>query len=180
MTDLTTMRLRLEPWRDEHVALLARLSALPQVMRHIGDGTVWGADEAGRHAQRVREHWRAHGFGWRCASELAGGPPIGIVALNFAGPDTAGLAADEHEVGWWFDPAVWGRGYASEGAQAIVAEAFGALGAPSVAARVQPANAASLRVAAAAGLEPEDEVTGPRGERMVILRLRAAPPDVRG
>jgi RimJ/RimL family protein N-acetyltransferase len=174
MTNLLTARLRLEPWRDEHVALLARFSALPEVMRHIGDGAVWGRADVDRHAQRVRDHWREHGFGWRCAIELAGDRPVGIVALNYAGPDTAGLAADEHEVGWWFDPAVWGRGYASEGARAIVAEAFGTLGAASVAARVQPANAASLRVAAAVGLEPVDEVVGAKGERIVILRRSAS------
>ena len=119
-------------------------------------------------------HWRDHGFGWRAAVERASGTPIGLIALNRAEGAAPGLADDDFEVGWWLDPAAWGNGYASEGARAIVDEAFTRLGAPSVVARVQLENAASLRVAAALGLTLEYETTDRSGRAVRILRLHRA------
>lgn len=170
MTDLITERLRLEPWAGAHGGMLARLSALPQVMRYIGGGATWTPAEAESHSARALVHWRRHGFGWRAAVERASGRPVGLIALNFAGSEVEELADDEYEIGWWIDPADWRRGYATEGARAIRDEAF-ALGAPSVVARVHVDNPASLRVAATLGLTPERDVIGRYGQRVRILRL---------
>jgi RimJ/RimL family protein N-acetyltransferase len=174
MTILETERLRLEPWTPAHGALLARLAALPEVMRYIGTGATWNAAEAETHAARALAHWRAHGFGWRGAVERASGEAVGLIAINLAGDDTPGLTADDHEIGWWFDPSVWGRGYATEGGRAIVAEAFGPIGATSVAARVQPGNIASERVVATLGLTFEGAGSGRHGEPIRIYRLHRA------
>jgi RimJ/RimL family protein N-acetyltransferase len=70
-------------------------------------------------------------------------------------------------------PGSGGRGYATEGGRAIVEEAFTRLGAPSVVARIQHANVASIRVAAALGLQHERDTAGRLGEPIRILRLRA-------
>jgi RimJ/RimL family protein N-acetyltransferase len=166
---LHTERLRLEPWTAAHGGLLARLSAMPEVMRHIGTGALWSAAEAEEHSARALAQWRVYGFGWRAAIEREGGRAVGMVALELA-VGVPGLADGEHEIGWWLDPAVWGRGYAKEGGRAIVDEAFGRVAALSVAARIQPGNAASLRVATALGLRPEGETTGRHGEPVRILR----------
>jgi RimJ/RimL family protein N-acetyltransferase len=172
MTALETARLRLEPWAPEHGGLLARLAALPEVMRHVGTGATWTPGEAEEHSARMLAHWRTHGFGWRAAIERTSGRTIGLIALNLAGPDVAELDDEDHEIGWWIDPSAWRRGYATEGGRAIVDEAFTRLGAPSVVARVRPANAASLRVAAALGLEPERDAVDRHGLPVRILRLR--------
>lgn len=63
-----------------------------------------------------------------------------------------------------------GKGICDRG-RAIIGEAFGRLAAPSVVARVQPANAPSLKVAAVLGLTPEAETIGRHGEPVRILRL---------
>jgi RimJ/RimL family protein N-acetyltransferase len=173
MRVLETERLRLERWAPRHGALLARLAALPEVMRHIGAGEVWTAAQTAERHERGLAHWRDHGFGWRAAVERASGAPVGLIALNRA-EGVAGLRDDDMEVGWWVDPAAWGRGYATEGARAIVDEAFTRLGAPSVVARIQPANTASLRVAAALGLLPERDATDPSGQAVRILRRHRA------
>jgi RimJ/RimL family protein N-acetyltransferase len=172
MTALETARLRLEPWTPDHGGMLARLAALPEVMRHVGTGATWTATEAEERSARMLVHWRTHGFGWRAAVERHSGRTIGLIALNLAGPDVAELADDDHEIGWWLDPAVWGRGYATEGGRAIVEEACTRLHAPSVVARVRPANVASLRVAAALGLEPERDAVDRHRLPLRILRLR--------
>jgi RimJ/RimL family protein N-acetyltransferase len=170
MSDLETERLRLERWAPRHGVLFARLAVLPEVMRHIGTGALLTPDEIASHHERVLAHWRDHGFGWRAAVERASGAPIGLIALNRAERAAPGLAEDDFEVGWWLDPAAWGKGYATEGARAIVDEAFTRLGAASVVARVQPENAASLRVAAALGLIEEYETTDRSGRVVKVLR----------
>lgn len=165
-----TERLRLERWAPEHEALYARLAADPAVMRHVGAGVPHDAGQAAERHAAVLAHWAAHGFGWRAAFDRATGAGVGLLALNVAEADE--LAPGEHEIGWWLDPAVWGRGLAVEGGRAIVAEAFGRVGAPSVVARVQPGNAASLGVAAALGLRQERTAVDRFGNDVAILRLR--------
>jgi RimJ/RimL family protein N-acetyltransferase len=170
---LETERLRLEPWAPEHGGMLARLGAMPEVMRFVGAGVPWTPAEAEERSARALVHWRTHGFGWRAAVERATGHAVGLIALDRAGPEVPELADGEHEIGWWIDPGRWGRGYATEGGRAVRDEAFGRLGAPTVAARVHPENAASLAVAAALGLEPESETVNRHGVPVTILRLAA-------
>jgi RimJ/RimL family protein N-acetyltransferase len=171
MTALITERLRLERWVPAHGGMLARLAAMPEVMRHIGAGTTWTAAEAHEHSARALVHWREHGFGWRAAVERTTARPVGLIALNFAGPEVPELADDEYEIGWWIEPELWGRGYATEGGRAIRDEAF-ALGASSVVARIYAGNAASVAVAATLGLRPEREATNRHGLPVRILRAR--------
>ena len=170
MSALETARLRLEPWAPAHGGMLARLAALPAMMRHVGSGATWTAAEAEQRSARVLVHWRAHGFGWRAAVERDTGHAVGLIAVNLAGPDVAELDDHDYEIGWWIEPAAWGKGYATEGGHAIVDEAFARLGAPSVVARVRPANAASLAVAAALGLEHERDAVDRHGLPVGILR----------
>lgn len=118
----------------------------------------------------VIEHWRVHGFGWRVAR--AQGTAVGLIALSFAG-EGAGINASEYEIGWWLAPSAWGRGLAREGAAAVRDEAFERVRAPSIVARIQPANAGSLGVAAAIGLRHETESIGRGGEPIAVLRLSA-------
>ncbi|MGZ6670440.1 MAG: GNAT family N-acetyltransferase, partial [Solirubrobacteraceae bacterium] len=75
------------------------------------------------------------------------------------------------EIGWWLWPHAWGRGLASEAALRICEEAFGQVGAPSLVARIQAANAASLGVAAKLGMSHEGESTGRTGEPLSVYRL---------
>lgn len=169
MEALETERLRLEPWAPEHGGLIVRLAALPDVMRYIGTGETWTPARAEESHARALVHWRTHGFGWRLARTRDRDEVVGLIALNLAGDGLAGIAPDDHEVGWWLDPAFQGRGYATEGARALQAEAFEALGARRVVARVALENAASIAVARRLGLEPTGEFPGRFGEPTVVL-----------
>ena len=57
------------------------------------------------------------------------------------------------EVGWRFDPDVWGRGYVTEGARAALDQAFGPLGLERVCSLPQAENTASVAVAERLGME---------------------------
>jgi RimJ/RimL family protein N-acetyltransferase len=170
---LETSRLRLDRWGEEHTEMLVRLAALPEVMRYVGPGALLTREQAEEMAARVRRHWSEHGFGWRPASDKATGELVGFIALNFAGEGTVGLGAGEYEIGWWLAPEAWGRGLAREGAEALRDEAFGVLGAPSIVARIQPANARSIAVAEACGLTHDFDTTGKTGEPVAVYRLLA-------
>ena len=170
-TTLTTPRLRLEPWSAGHAALLSELAAQAQVMRFIGDGSLWTAERARDVSAAAEEHWRRHGFGWRAIVERATGRGIGLGMLAFAG-EGSGIDPGEYEIGWWLAPAVWGQGFGREAGAALRDEAFSpAIAAPSVVARIQPGNAASLALARSLGLTVERTGTGRQGEAMLVLRL---------
>ena len=174
MRVLDTERLRLLPWEAEHTELLIAWSAIPAVVRHVSDGRPWTRERAEDRGRRQVEHWARHDFGWRVAVERGTGDAVGLIALSFAGEGTPGVGPDEHEIGWWLHPDAWGRGLAREGAAAVRDDAMGRLAAPSVVARIQPANAASIAVATALGLRHEADSTGPAGEALGIYRLTAS------
>jgi len=171
---IETDRLLLEPWGSEHTEMLVGLSSIPQMMSFIGPGELWSREKAEEVAEAARQHWSDHGFGWRAATESASGRLIGFLGLDFAGEGTAGLDADEYEIGWWLTPEVWGRGFAREGATAIRDEALNTLKASSVIARIQPANTRSIAVAECTGLTLDFTTTGNSGEPVAVYRLRAA------
>lgn len=172
---LETDRLLLCPWSETHTALLARLSSKPDVVRYIGSGIPWAPSTAAEVAARQLGHWREHGFGWRAAIEKATGERVGFMTLNVAGEGTLGLDPSEHEIGWWLDPAAWGRGFAREGGRAMRDEAFGSLRATSVVARIQPENEASIGVARAVGLGFDFRTTGRSAEPVDVYRLTSSP-----
>ncbi len=55
------------------------------------------------------------------------------------------------EIGYLFDPACWGRGFATEAVRAVVERAFAVHGLPAIIADVDPRNIASLSVLMRAG-----------------------------
>jgi RimJ/RimL family protein N-acetyltransferase len=171
---LHTARLRLDPLTGAHTELIATLSAMPLLIRFIGTGEPWSRRRAEEVAAAKRAAWSEHGFGWRAAIETATDRPIGIMAASLVGDGAPGVDPAEHEIGWWVDPAHWGRGLAREGAAAIRDELFATVGAPSVVARIQPANTASIRVAEAVGLTFDRTTVGRWGEPIAVYRLAAA------
>lgn len=173
MSTIETERLALLPWQADHVELLARLAVIPEVMTYIGPGELWSEQKSTEISAAAVRHWADHGFGWRAAKERNSGRLVGFLGLNFAGEGTVGLAADEYEIGWWMDPAVWGKGYAGEGGTAIRDEALTTLRAPRVIARIQPANVSSIAVAQALGLTHHFDTTGKAGEQVSIYCLAA-------
>lgn len=75
------------------------------------------------------------------------------------------------ELGYWFDRAVWGQGYASELAAAAVTFADEQLGLPQLRAFARPDNAASRRVLEKAGFTQERYV--PELERWLFARPKS-------
>ena len=137
---LETPRLRLRQFCEGDLDAYARITADPEVMRHVG-GSALTRDEAWRSLGYLLGHWQIRGFGLYAAEEKASGALVGRIGL-YQPEGWPGL-----EVGWLVDRPRWGEGFASEGGAACLAHAFERLGARRVISVIEPPNVASIRVA---------------------------------
>jgi RimJ/RimL family protein N-acetyltransferase len=136
-------------------------------MRYLAPwGRLATPEDAAEGLRRYRSHWDDHGYGIWAVEERATGNFVGRIGLSHHR-----LWPDEVEVGWALDPAVWGRGYATEGGAAALAHAFDELGRERVVSVVHPENAASIDVMTRLGIAPWRTVAWPEGG--VDLEVRA-------
>ncbi|MEU7478828.1 GNAT family N-acetyltransferase [Lentzea sp. NPDC042327] len=129
MERLRTERLTLRPLTESDVDDLRRLHADPDVMRFLDPAPVG--------------HYLAGGF--HAAVERRTGRWLGWFELGDTG-------AGVFELGYRLRRDCWGRGYATEGAGALVEHAFRARGAQRVVATTMAVNAGSRRVMRKCGL----------------------------
>jgi RimJ/RimL family protein N-acetyltransferase len=169
---LATKRLLLRRFTTADVHWLAALHGDPAVMRYIDDGMPVARDvvRADTLPAILGEYGQLpDGLGCFAAMDKASERPIGWFALR--PPSSVGLrpetmtelaqvpdaelnqvARGAVELGYRLFPAAWGRGYATEGARALVHRAFTELRLERVVATTMTVNAASRRVLEKAGL----------------------------
>ena len=80
---------------------------------------------------------------------------------------------DEIELTYVIASAFWGRGYASEAAMAIRDYAFHHLSVPRLVSLIDPANAASERVALKLGMKLEADTVRPSGKTLRVYAIAA-------
>ncbi len=150
---LATQRLVLVPVAaGDHAALLAHWTE-PQVRRFLFDGMILSAADVNRAIEGSAGSFEEAGYGlWlireRDSGELAG---------------TAGLRPLEDlglEVIYSLVPGMWGKGYATEAARAVVDYALGPVGLPEVLTEIDTGNRASAAVAERLGMTPFAVVDG--------------------
>ena len=144
---LLTERLALRHLSASDVGTLYRMHSEPRVMRYVGDGSVATRASTDAWAARWMSYYGNYpGLGLWPAEARANGVVIGWFCLIYV-PGTA-----EIEVGYRLAPEAWGRGYATEGARAVVEYGFRDLGLVRIIGLTHPDNVASQRVLAKAGL----------------------------
>ncbi|MEM9795309.1 MAG: GNAT family N-acetyltransferase [Pseudomonadota bacterium] len=110
----------------------------PSVRRYLG-GPAVGTPEA------VLAPYLTPGPGAAVWLVVAGAGPVGVISVT---PHKDGR---DHELSYQFDPGAWGRGYATEAAQAVLTAARAA-GLARVIAETQAANASSRALLARLGM----------------------------
>lgn len=144
---IETARLRLRPWRDEDALAFAAMHADPDVMwdaRRPLDRT-----ESDAKLARYRQVFDARGHS-RFAVTDHEGLFLGYVGLL---PIPPGHPLGEGvEIGWRFQRAAWGFGYASEAARAVLDDARANLGLRRVFSYTAPDNFRSQAVMDRIGL----------------------------
>lgn len=149
---LDTERLTLRRFSDADVDDLAALHGHPEVMCYIGNGRpvpryVVEQQQLPRILGEYDE--LPDGQGCFAAVEKSSGAFLGWVSLRPA--SSVGLHGGT-ELGYRMLPSVWGRGYATESARALIRHAFTELGVARIVATTMTFNTASRRVLEKAGL----------------------------
>ncbi|MGH0028712.1 MAG: GNAT family N-acetyltransferase, partial [Myxococcota bacterium] len=163
-----TTRLEAERLAAHHLADLIEFHRDPGVMAELGG--VRDEEQTSRYLSRNLEHWAEHGFGvWMLRERGGGSGCIGRAILRYLPLD----GVNELEIGFALYPRFWGRGLATEVAEACTAFAWRDLDAPSLIGVTTPANHASRRVLCKIGLHFEREI---EMEETRCLLYRAASP----
>jgi RimJ/RimL family protein N-acetyltransferase len=170
LPDVTTDRLDLRRFRSDDLDELATVFANREVWQ-FPYGRSFSRDETASFLETQIGEWEDCGFGCWVARERAWERVIGYVGISV--PMFLPEILPAVEVGWRFDPAVWGKGFASEGARAALEESFTTLGLGEICSVPQADNPASSRVCERIGMRFEREVTIPansrRGELSALL-----------
>jgi [ribosomal protein S5]-alanine N-acetyltransferase len=150
-----TTRLRFRAWRDDDLSLARAVFGDARVTALVG-GPFDDAQIAARLASELACQ-RAHGFAYWPV--FVGDDFVGCCGLK-----PRDLTAHILELGFYFTPASWGRGYATEAGHAVIAFAWSALTAHSLFAGHHPENAGSRATLAKLGFAyTHDELYPPTG-----------------
>ena len=151
-TALETARLKLRLFAEKDLDALAAMYADAETMRYIGEGKTFNRGETWRAISSMLGHWLLRGYGmW--AIELKGtGEMIG--RAGFIYPE----GWPGFELGWMVAKPFWGRGYATEAAEAALDYAQRELDKSRVISLIRRDNLPSIRVAEKIGARFESEV----------------------
>jgi RimJ/RimL family protein N-acetyltransferase len=158
-TYLETERLILREFTEADADHLLALDSDPDVMRYIGP---YALPNREAYCERIRTVYqpyyaRTPGFGCWAVLEKASGDFLGWFFLRPARDhrfaDEVEFRAEDTELGYRFRKAAWGKGFATEGARALVHKAFAELGVCCMVATAIAGNLASIRVMEKAGLK---------------------------
>ena len=164
MVTLETDRLILRPFRESDFDAFAELCADADVMRYIADRQPMPRHLAWRRMAMMVGHWTLRGYGMWAVEEKATGEFVGHI--GFWNPE----GWPDFEIGWTLCPRSWGRGYATEAARPALRWAFTELDRPHVISLIDPANAASIRVAQRLG-ESLAGSTEVMGNQVLVYRI---------
>jgi RimJ/RimL family protein N-acetyltransferase len=169
---LETERLRLRPFRDDDLDVVARWLADPEFTRYLAGPQPRAEAEA--ILARAHAHWREHGFGPFAVEDRATGELIGR-----SGPAYHRAWPHDPEVGWWIAPERQGRGLATEAGSASVRHTFDDLGFARVVSITIEPNLASRRVMEKLGFRLLERIPTEWGE-LWVHALDAPEKDARG
>jgi RimJ/RimL family protein N-acetyltransferase len=154
---IRTERLLLRPWTEADRARFAAIVADPEVAGPLGGARIQAPD----YFDAMRAFWAEHGYGQIAIA--ADGVLVGRIGLRRVPAEWNHPMSGLFEVGWMLARPAWGRGYATEAAQAMLAWGFQVLDLPRVWSWTDAANLRSQAVMRRLGLTraPEHDFAQP-------------------
>ena len=143
---IDTPRLLLRPYALTDFDAIHALRSDAETMRFIG-GKALTREESWQRLMRAAGHWALLGFGFFVVVEKAGGRVIGEAGLMRAERGLGEQFDPYPEAGWLLSPQGRGHGYAQEAMRAALAWFAESHGPSRSVCIIDPANAASLRLA---------------------------------
>ncbi|NBD24702.1 GNAT family N-acetyltransferase [Paenibacillus glycinis] len=142
MIYVETARLRLRDWQDSDLEPFRRLNADEEVMAYFPK--TLSAEETAAFLRAIQAEFDACGYGLYAAETKENDAFIGFIGFH-----RATFEADFTpcvEIGWRLARSAWGKGYATEGAEACLTYGWGELGFADVYSFTAEANAPSKNV----------------------------------
>ncbi len=157
---LLTRRLRLSDFSASNLPDLARMNADPEVMRHFP--ATLNPEESVALLQRITEHQRINGyslFALHLNESDAFVGWCGLMVVPFEAHFTPAV-----EIGWRLNKIFWGKGLATEAAEAVLRLGFLELGLSEIVSFTVELNQPSIRVMQKIGMqsEPKDVFDHPK------------------
>jgi RimJ/RimL family protein N-acetyltransferase len=176
LLEIRTERLLLRRWRAGDREPFAKMNAEPRVMEFFP--ALLTADQSDELIERIEAHFEQRGFGLWAVEVPTVLPFAGFIGLSV--PRFSAHFTPCVEIGWRLSADVWGRGYATEGAQAVVTAGFQSLGLREIVSFAAVENLRSRRVMERIGMvrdaaddfDHPDLPNGHRLQRHVLYRLR--------
>jgi ribosomal-protein-alanine N-acetyltransferase len=137
---LETGRLAFRPFKETDVEAAHAWFSDPEVFRFYTYGPYHSLERTAERIRQYTAHLDKYGYAKNVVIEKSTGLLIGDAGLSFA--EDIG----EVDVGYKFAPSHWGKGYATEAAQAWVRYGFDQLDLGKIVAIVHPQNDRSKRV----------------------------------
>lgn len=138
---LDTDRLSLRRLELDDAGFMLRLLNEPSFLQNIGDRGVRTLDDARANLERgPLDSYHRHGFGIYMVETRADGVAVGVSGVL----RRDGL--DDPDLGFAFLPEFWGRGYAREAGERVLAHARDDLGLTRIVAITSPDNTGSIAV----------------------------------
>jgi RimJ/RimL family protein N-acetyltransferase len=178
--ELQTDRLRLRNWLPGDREPFAALNADPRVVEHLPSAL--SREESDGLVARIDAHFGRHGFGLWAVEIHAGARFAGFLGLAVPGFEAHFTPCVE--VGWRLAAELWGHGYATEAARAVLTFGFETLRLSEIVSFTVPGNVRSRRVMEKLGMrhDPVDDFDHPalpeghRLRRHVLYRIARATP----
>ena len=126
-------------------------------------GRAFTRDETSHFLESQMQEWDERGFGCWIAVLRENDQTIGYVGLSV--PIFLPEVLPAVEVGWRFDPAYWGQGFASEGARAALREGFTTLGLSEICSLPQSSNPPSFKLCERVGMTFQRAIQCPATDR---------------
>lgn len=175
---LQTERLVLRRWADTDRGPLAEITADPEVMRYRLRTLT--RQETDQFIEETEACFEANGFGQWAVERTEDRRLIGYIGLDVAGEEMP-FRPLVH-IGWHLAVDAWHRGYATEGAAAVLDFAFSEVGLSEVVAHTTALNERSRAVMRRLGMthDPTDDFDAPwypqghPNRRFVLYRLNRA------
>lgn len=142
-----TARLSLRPFTLDDTEALYQILSVPDVLKYFPSSDPPDQERVQKLIQRQIDHWQEHGYGWWAVESLAERQLIGWSGLQYL-PET-----DETEIGYLLSKTSWGKGLATESAEAGLDFGFSMLALEEIVGIIHPENIASQRVLEKIGLE---------------------------
>lgn len=157
---IKTKRLILRPWQETDLEPFARLNADPRVMEFFP--SIKTFEETSKEYEAILEHFKKHSYGWWAVSEINHSNFIGFIGLRYI--DFPAAFTPAIEIAWRLAYEYWGKGYATEGANASLQYGFETLNFPEIISFTSTINIRSQAVMERIGMHhnPKDDFDHPK------------------